>query len=463
MRSIGEKCGVFGVYGKELEASRLTFFGLYALQHRGQESSGIATSDAAAIHCHKSAGLVSGVFNENVMQKLPGHIAIGHNRYSTSSGTGAQHAQPIVASDGSFALAHNGNLPSVALLTNFLKSKGITLTGVSDSRLIAEALHILLTEHHSIEQAIHEVFPLLTGTFSLVIMTHDKLLALRDQYGIRPLSIAQLNGGFIFSSETCAFDTVGASYLRDVAPGEMVIVDAQGLHSTQIVPSRQKLDIFEFIYFARPESMILGQSVYEVRKRLGCELAHEREIQADVVIPIPDTAIPAAIGYAQASGIPFEMGIGKSRYIHRTFIEPEQHIREQGVRLKLSPIAPIIQGKRVIVIDDSIVRGTTSRNIVRMLFDAGAQEVHFLASSPPVRYPDFYGIDLSTQDELIAYGRTHEEIAAYIGATSLQYLSLEGTIRATQLSEDMLCTSCFTGIYPIDIHERAKEVRAIPS
>lgn len=458
MRSLGEKCGIFGIYGKGLDASRLAFFGLYALQHRGQESSGIASSDGKKIFCHKDTGLVAQVFNEEIIKELPGHIAIGHNRYSTSSGTGIKYVHPIEVADKKITLVHNGNLPSTTLLTEFLNNKGIKLSKPSDSMIITEAIHTLTKEGMALEKAIEKIFPLMTGTFSILIMTKDKLVAIRDEYGIRPLSIAKLNGGYVFASETCAFHPIGATYMREVNPGEMVVVDENGLKVKQLAKGKQKLDIFEFVYFSRPDSKLLGKSVYEVRKNFGIRLAKEYPIDADVVIPVPETAIPVAVGYADASGIPFEMGIIKSRYIHRTFIEPEQHIREQGVKLKLAPLKEVIENKRVIVIDDSIVRGTTSRQIVKMLFEAGAKEVHFLVSSPPVKFPDFYGIDLPKQSDLIASKKTIEEMSEYLGSTSLNFLSYKGMIKCTGLDESLFCTACFSGKYPIDLRERKKEV-----
>ena len=460
MRSIGEKCGVFGIYGKGLDVSRLTFFGLYALQHRGQESSGIASTDGKEIFCYKNTGLVSQVFNEKIIESLPGFIAIGHNRYSTSSGSGVEHAQPVEVTDKSIALVHNGNLPSVTKLLEFLKMKKVVLPSekISDSKVITEALHCLIKEGMKIEKAVEEIFPLMTGSFSILIMTKDKIVAVRDHFGIRPLSIAKLNGGYVFSSETCAFHPIGATFIREVNPGEMVVVDENGLKIKQITKGKQKLDIFEFVYFSRPDSVLLGQSVYDVRKKFGIRLAKENIIEADVVIPIPETAIPVAIGYARASGIPFEMGLIKSRYIHRTFIEPEQHIREQGVKLKLAPLKEVINGMRVIIIDDSIVRGTTSRQIVKMLFETGAREVHFLVSSPPVKFPDFYGIDIPNQKKLLAFTKSVAEMNTYLGATSLSFLSYEGMIEATGIPESSFCTSCFSGKYPIDIGERKDDV-----
>jgi len=455
---LGEKCAVFGVYGKGLDVARLSFFGLFALQHRGQESSGIATADGTKIMCHKGMGLVSQVYAEDDIKKLTGHLSVAHNRYSTFGGTSLEHAHPILVNNGEIALVHNGNLPSTTLLEEFLGGKGIDHTGMNDSRMMAEAIGVLVKEGKSLEDAVVEAYPHFTGAFCTLVMDKDTLIAFRDERGIRPLEMARLNGGHVFSSETCALTTVGAEYVRNVKPGEMVVVDEKGLRSKQIVPGDLKLDIFEFVYFARPDSELLQQSVYEVRKNFGTQLAKEYPIEADVVIPVPETAVPAAIGYSQATGIPLEMGLTKNRYIHRTFIAPEQHIREQGVKAKLTPLPRVIAGKRVVVMDDSIVRGTTSRQIVAMLFEAGAKEVHFLVSSPPVKFPDFYGIDTPKQDILIAATKSVEEIQKFLGATSLRYLSYEGMIAATGRPESDFSTSCFTGVYPIDIRERAKEV-----
>ena len=514
LKKIGEKCAVFGIYGKGLDVSRLTFFGLYALQHRGQESSGIAVTDGKKISCHKNAGLVAQVFNEDIIKHLSGvdgdkhelssFCAIGHNRYSTSAGGDMNHVQPVISGENAvcqiktgsdnctehaiseytdkegilqtIALVHNGNLPSTIRLENFLKEKGVDLCNLaknpcidnghdknicitpSDSTLITEALSWYVKQGVDIEDAITKVFPMMTGSFSILVMTKNKLIALRDEYGIRPFSIGKLNGGYVFSSETCAFMPIGATFIRTVKPGEMVVVDESGLKSVELKKGNQKLDIFEFVYFSRPDSVLLGQSVYEVRKNFGVELAKEYKIEADVVFPVPETAIPVAIGYANASGIPFEMGLVKSRYIHRTFIEPEQHIREQGVKLKLAPLREVIEGKRVIVIDDSLVRGTTSKQIVKMLFETGAKEVHYMVGSSVIKYPDFYGIDIPKQKDLLAAKLSVPEMNEFLGSTSLSFLSFDGMIRATGLPEDNFCTSCFTGKYPIDILEREKEV-----
>src|SRR3989338_6005658 len=342
---LGEKCGVFGVFGYGLDVARLSFFGLFALQHRGQESSGIAVSDGERIVCHKGMGLVSQVFSEGDIKELTGYIAVGHNRYSTAGGSHVDHAQPTIVNDWSIALAHNGNLPSTSALEQFLRGKNIETDKLSDSRMIAHAIAALVQEGDSIEEAIKKTYPLMTGAFSILIMTKDKLIAIRDECGIRPLSIATFNGGFILSSETCAFQTVGAEFLRDVNPGEMVIIDEKGLRSEQIVAPNPKMDIFEFVYFARPDSHLLGKSVYSVRRNFGMQLAKEYHLSVDVVIPVPETAIPVAVGYSAESRIPMEMGITKNRYIHRTFIEPEQHIRDQGVKAKLTPILEVLKGK----------------------------------------------------------------------------------------------------------------------
>jgi len=483
----GEKCAVFGVYGRGLDAARLSFFGLYALQHRGQESAGIATADGETITVHKGMGLVSQIFNDELIGSLKGHIAVGHNRYSTTGGSKVKHAQPMLAAgagslqkisyedphpslndsvslcsapdDGAIALVHNGNLPTTSALSEFLRSKNIDTSDFSDSRMIVEAIGARMREGLELTAAIKDVYPLMTGAFSILIMSRDALVAVRDQCGIRPLSIAKLNGGYIVASETCAFAPIGAEYLKDVEPGEMVVMDEKGMRSEQIAPANLKLDIFEFVYFARPDSELLGKSVYDVRKNCGIELAKEYPLDADIVIPVPETAIPAAIGYSQAMKMPFEMGLTKNRYIHRTFITPEQHVREQGVKAKLTPLPEVIRGKRVVIFDDSIVRGTTSRQIVKMVFEAGAKEVHFLVSSPPVKFPDFYGIDTPRQSDLIAATKSVEEMREFLGATSLRFLSFDGMIRATGIPAHNFSTSCFTGVYPIDIKERAKEIK----
>lgn len=487
MEDIGEKCAVFGVYGRGLDVARISFFGLYALQHRGQESAGIAAGNGETISVHKGMGLVSQVFTEESIKNLTGHIGVAHNRYSTAGGSHLKHAQPMLAqgagtlqktafteeqgahesliltstpNDGAIALVHNGNLPSTRTIKEHLEGKGIDTSEFSDSRMVVEAVALAMREGKDLESAVKAVYPLITGAFSILIMSADKLIAIRDECGIRPLSIGKLNGGFVLASETCAFHPIGATHLRDVNPGEMVVIDSEGLRGEQLVKGNQKLDIFEFVYFARPDSQLLGKTVYDVRKNFGIQLARESTVEVDVIIPVPETSIPAAIGYSQARGVPFEMGLTKNRYIHRTFIQPEQHIRDQGVKAKLTPQREVIAGKRVAVVDDSIVRGTTSRQIVAMLFEAGAKEVHFLVSSPPVIFPDFYGIDTPKQMDLIAATKSIAEMREYLGATSLTFLSYQGMIAATGLPESNFSTSFFTGEYPIDIRERKAEIIA---
>ncbi|OGG44159.1 amidophosphoribosyltransferase [Candidatus Kaiserbacteria bacterium RIFCSPHIGHO2_01_FULL_48_10] len=458
-RELGEKCGVFGVFGTNLDAARLTFFGLYALQHRGQESSGIATSDGTTIHLHRKMGLVAQVFSEKTIQELAGSMAIGHNRYSTSQSSSVKHAQPAIIEDVQVVLAHNGNLPSTKALEAFIAEHKIPIRKPSDSEMIVEAIGFYVRNGKSLPDAVEATYPLMTGAFSILVMDKENLIAIRDSHGIRPLSIGTINGGYVFSSETCAFHPIGAEYLRDVEPGEMVVVNKNGIQTKKIAEGIQNLDIFEFVYFARPDSRLLGKSVYGFRKNCGIELGKEFPVEADVIIPVPETAIPVALGYSAQTKIPMEMGLIKNRYIHRTFIQPEQHIREQGVKIKLTPLPEVIKGKRVVVVDDSIVRGTTSKQIVAMLFEAGATEVNFMVSSPPVKFPDFYGIDTPLQKDLIAAERTEEEILKYLGATRLHYLSFDGMMRATELPKNLFSTSCFTGEYPIDILERKAEIK----
>lgn len=456
--SLNEKCGVFGIYSPGNEVARLIHSGIFTLQHRGQESAGIATSDEEKISIHKGMGLVTHVFDEESIQSLSGDMGIGHTRYSTSQGSTLKHAQPVVRSDKILALAHNGNLPSTELLKNFLNNKGLPVKESNDSEMMTDVIGYYMRRGATLEDAIADAYPLFTGAFSMVILTQDKLAAVRDEKGIRPMSLGTLNGGFVVASETCALNVVRADYLDDVKPGEMVVFDKDGMMRHQIRQGEQKLDIFEFVYFARPDSNLLGKNVYEVRKNFGKILAQESPIDADVIIPIPDSAIPAAIGYANERGIPYDEGIVKNRYIHRTFIEPDQRLRKTGVGMKLNPIPELIRGKKVGVVDDSIVRGTTQKEIVKMLRDAGAKEVHVLISSPPVMYPDFYGIDTPQQESLIAARLSIPDICKIIGADSLSYLSYPGMIRGTGLPEDVFSTSCFTGIYPIDIHERQSEI-----
>ena len=451
MGELREKCAVFGAYGLNFEAARLTFYGLWALQHRGQESSGIVSSDGEQLYRHVAPGLVANVYHEEDLQQLPGTIAIGHNRYSTSGGAHNKHAQPVLKHDRQIALAHNGNLPVTSAMEDFLRQRGIVTKIFNDSEMMTATIDCFMSEGNSIAQAAELAYPLFQGAFSVTAMDSSTLIAFRDHHGIRPLSIGTLGDGFIVASETCAFDTIGATFLRDVLPGELIVIDEHGITSQQLSSGSQKLDIFEFVYFARPDSVLLGKRVNQVRISLGHELAREFPIEADVVIPIPDSAIPAALGYSKSSGIPFEMGIVKNRYIHRTFIRPTKELRERDIKMKLIPIPEVIAGKRVIIIDDSIVRGATLRKISEMMYGAGAKEVHILISSPPIKYPDFYGIDTPTTSELIGAQKTVAQIKSYLNVDSLGYLSYDGMISATGLPPDQFSTACFNGVYPIPV------------
>ena len=456
MNELKEKCGIVGIYGKDLPISRLAFFGLFALQHRGQEASGITTSDGKKLYTHKGAGLVPQAYTEKSIQNLKGYLGIGHNRYSTSGGKALDHAQPVVKKD--FALAHNGNLPSVKALKEFLLSKKALQKNRMDSELITDAIDFYIKKGETIEQAVKNVFPLLTGSFSLVMMDKDTLVAVRDSYGMRPLALGKIGKGYVVASETCALQTIGTTFLREVKEGEMIVINSKGIKSTQLAKPTPKHDIFEYVYFARPDSVLNGKLIYEVRKNFGKELAREFKLKVDAVVPVPDTATSVALGYSEISGIPIEMALIKNRYVHRTFIEPDQKSRRNSVALKLIPLPQVLKGKKIVLIDDSIVRGNTCRKLVKRLFDAGTKEVHLLISSPPVRFPDFYGIDTPDQKELIASHKTVEEIRKFIGATSLHFLSLGGLIKSIGLPRNQLSLSLFNGVYPIDLKERKKEI-----
>ena len=458
MSDLHEKCGIVGIYGKDLPTSRLAFFALFALQHRGQEASGIVTSDGRKLHVHKGAGLVSQVYNEKNIKDLKGHIAIGHNRYSTSGGGALEHAQPVVNNDFSFSLAHNGNLPSVKSLEEFLASKKVLRKNRIDSELIADAMNFHIKNGSTIADAVKKIFPIITGAFSLVMMDKDTLVAVRDAYGMRPLSLGTIGGGYVVASETCALQTIGAKFVREVKPGEMLVINKNGLKSVKLAEPNPKHDVFEYVYFARPDSVLDGRLIYDVRKNFGKELAREVKLKVDAVVPVPDTATPVVLGFSEASGIPIEMALVKNRYVHRTFIEPDQKSRRNSVALKLIPLPQVLKGKKIAVIDDSIVRGNTCRKLVKTLFKAGAKEVHLLVSSPPVKFPDFYGIDTPKQKELIASHMTIEQIRKFIGATSLYFLSLDGLVKSIGLPKNHLSISLFTGEYPIDLKERLIEV-----
>ncbi|MGD0440355.1 MAG: amidophosphoribosyltransferase [Acidimicrobiales bacterium] len=453
-----EKCAVFGVFAPGAEAARVTFYGLWALQHRGQEGSGIVTSDGRTMYRHAGSGLASSVYHDQDIRALVGHIAIGHNRYSTSGGTGDHYNQPFLHDKGRFALAHNGNLPDCSALEYFLADRGVPTEAHNDTRMMEAAIAAFVDGGCELDRAIIEAYPLFTGAFSAVSMDSRKLVAFRDECGIRPLSIGTLEDGYVVASETCAFDTIGARFFRDVKPGELVVIDDNGLNSHQVVEGRQKFDVFEFVYFARPDSVMMRQRVNSVRENFGHEMAREFEVRADVVIPVPDSSIPAALGYSRGAGVPFDIGIIKNRYIHRTFIQPTDGLRKRDVKMKLNPIFETILGKRVVLVDDSVVRGTTMRQVVAIVRDAGATEVHLMISSPPVLYPDFYGIDTPNQEDLIAAHMSPEEMRAYLDADSLNFLSIEGMVRATGLSRGELSLSCFDGVYPISIGRRSEDV-----
>ena len=458
MSELKEKCGIVGIYGKNLPVSKLAFFSLFALQHRGQEASGITTSDGKKLYTHKGAGLVAQVYKERDIENLKGHIGIGHNRYSTSGGGALDHAQPVVNADNNFALAHNGNLPSVKELEKFLVSKKALQKNRMDSELITDAINFFIKEGNSIGESVKKTFPLLTGSFSLVMMDRENLVAVRDAYGMRPMSLGMIDKGYVVASETCALLTIGATFVRDIKPGEMIVINSKGVKSVQLAPPTANHDIFEYVYFARPDSVLNGKLIYEVRKNFGKELAREFKLKVDAIVPVPETAMPVALGYSAASGIPIEMALVKNRYVHRTFIEPDQKSRRHSVALKLIPLPQVLKGKKIAVIDDSIVRGNTCKRLVETFFKSGAKEVHLLISSPPVRFPDFYGMDTPNQNELIAAHKTVEETRKFLGATSLHYLSLAGVIKSIGLPKEHLSTSCFTGIYPIDLKERQSEI-----
>lgn len=451
-----EACGIFGVYAPGQDVARITFFGLFALQHRGQESAGIAVSNGEEVAVYKQMGLVSQVFDEEILSRLRGHLAIGHTRYSTTGSSVIRNAQPILVNDGqvSLALGHNGNLLNALSLRTDLEAEGIVFRTTSDSEIMARLLHRELALGALPEEALRELALRVHGAYSLVILTQRALMAVRDPYGLRPLCVGELvdGEGYVVASETAALHVVGARLLREVEAGEALVVDEGGLRWLRIAEHpRPSLCIFEYIYFARPDSYLYGISLHTVRRRLGNELAREHPVEADVVIPVPDTGIPAAIGYSEVSGIPFGEGLIKNRYIHRTFIQPDQRLRQMGVKMKLSPLRETLEGRRVVMVDDSIVRGTTTGHIVRLLREAGAREVHVRISSPPIRWPCYYGIDMATKEELIAANHSVEEIRRHIGADTLGYLSLEGLQRAVGLPAERFCRACFEGQYPIPL------------
>ena len=450
-----DACGVFGVWAPGEEVAKLTFYGLYALQHRGTESAGIATSDGSRILVYKDMGLVSQVFTESDLATLPGNLAIGHCRYSTTGSSTWVNAQPTLRPTkyGTLALAHNGNLTNtgdLAELVQKLEPNNGRECGATTDTEIMTAL-ISLQNEKNVEASAMSVLPQLEGAFSLVFMDEHTLYAARDRHGVRPLVLGKLENGWVVASESAALDIVGAAFVREIEPGEFVAIDETGVRSERWAPAEPKGCLFEYVYLARPDTTIAGQGIHATRVRIGERLAKEAPVEADLVIPVPESGTPAAIGYAKGSGIPFGMGLVKNSYVGRTFIQPSQTIRQLGIRLKLNPLREIIEGKRIVVVDDSIVRGNTQRAIVRMLREAGAREIHVRISSPPVKWPCFYGIDFATRAELVASGLEVEEIRRSIGADSLGYVSLEGLIESTQVDENKLCGACFTGQYPIRI------------
>jgi amidophosphoribosyltransferase len=450
-----DACGVFGVWAPGEEVAKLTFYGLYALQHRGTESAGIATSDGSRILVYKDMGLVSQVFTESDLATLPGNLAIGHCRYSTTGSSTWVNAQPTLRPTkyGTLALAHNGNLTNTGDLAELVQklepSAGRDRGATTDTEIMTAL--ISLQNEKNVEASAMSVLPQLEGAFSLVFMDEHTLYAARDRHGVRPLVLGKLENGWVVASESAALDIVGAAFVREIEPGEFVAIDANGVRSERWAPAEPKGCLFEYVYLARPDTTIAGQGIHATRVRIGEQLAKESPVEADLVIPVPESGTPAAIGYAKGSGIPFGMGLVKNSYVGRTFIQPSQTIRQLGIRLKLNPLREIIEGKRIVVVDDSIVRGNTQRAIVRMLREAGAREIHVRISSPPVKWPCFYGIDFATRAELVASGLEIEEIRRSIGADSLGYVSLEGLIASTQVDENKLCGACFTGKYPIRI------------
>jgi amidophosphoribosyltransferase len=455
-------CGIFGVANNS-DAANLTYLGLYALQHRGQESTGMSSSDGEQVYTTKAMGYVAEVFTEEVLAKLKGSIAIGHTRYSTAGDSSEGNAQPIVVKScgthGTVALVHNGNLINALSLRSDLEREGAIFQSTSDSEVI---LHLLARSQSSdLIEALGETLSKVQGAFSLLILTRDSLIAVRDPNGFRPLCVGKLNGAYAFGSETCAFDLIGATYLREVEPGEIVVIQGVELRSVKALHApRLAKCIFEQVYFSRPDSIVFGRTVQTSRSLMGKILAEESPIDADLVVPIPDSGVAAAVGYSEQSGIPFAFGLIRNHYVGRTFIEPKSNIRHFGVKVKLNPVKEQLAGKRVILIDDSIVRGTTSRKIVKMVRAAGAKEVHMRISCPPTLSPCFYGIDTPTKKELIASSHTVEEICKYIEADSLAYLSLPGLLRAVGGRTNEFCTACYTGQYPIDFSDMMPDAKA---
>ena len=465
-----DACGVFGVWAPGEDVAKLTYYGLYALQHRGQESAGIATSNGKRIHVYKDMGLVSQVFDEATLSSMPGEHAIGHARYSTTGASHWANAQPTLGTTphGTLCLAHNGNLTNSADLYDKLLQKNggkppafgeLAQGNTTDTALVTA----LLAEHDfdSLEEAVLDLLPTLRGAFCLTFMDEQTLYAARDPQGVRPLVLGRLERGWVVASETAALDIVGASFVREVEPGELITIDENGLRSHRFAEAKPAGCVFEYVYLARPDTTIAGRSVYESRVEMGRQLAREHQVEADLVMPTPESGVPAAIGYAEQSGIPYGNGLVKNAYVGRTFIQPSQTIRQLGIRLKLNPLKSVVAGKRLIVIDDSIVRGNTQRALVRMLREAGAKEVHVRISSPPVKWPCFYGIDFASRAELIANGLSVDEICASLGADSLGFISEDGMMAATEQPAKNMCTACFTGKYPIELPSEERRGKSL--
>ena len=443
-----EECGVFGIYG-HTDAANLTYLGLYALQHRGQESAGIASTDGKKLYCEKSMGLVADIFTEDRIKKLPGHAAIGHNRYSTTGDSISINIQPILVNFamGGLAIAHNGNLVNAGILKAELEAYGSIFQSTMDSEVV---IHLIAQSRLSnLRERIVDALQHVQGSYSLLLLAEDVLIGVRDPHGFRPLVLGEVGGSYVLASETCALDLIEATYIREIEPGEMVVINGAGIQSTfPFKKAKPSHCIFEFFYFARPDSYVFGQNVYTTRKEFGRQLARETGVEADVVIPVPDSGVPAALGYAEEAGIPFGLGLIRNHYVGRTFIEPRQTIRHFGVKIKLNPVKDVLKGKRVVVVDDSIVRGTTSKKIIKMIRNAGAAEIHMRISSPPTMFPCYYGIDTPTRQELIASSHNIEEIRKYITADTLGYISLEGVRKVVDRPVNY-CVACFCGDYPV--------------
>ncbi|GIN41746.1 MULTISPECIES: amidophosphoribosyltransferase [Heyndrickxia] len=456
IKGLNEECGVFGIWGHP-DAAKITYYGLHSLQHRGQEGAGIVVTDGESLHGIKGEGLVTEVFTEGKIEKLEGQSAIGHVRYATAGGGGVENVQPLLfhSQNGSLALAHNGNIVNANALKHQLEAQGSIFQTSSDTEVLAHL--IKRSGFLSLKDQLKNALTMLKGAYAFLLMTESELMVALDPNGLRPLSIGRIGDAYCVASETCAFDIIGAEFIRDVLPGELIVIDDHGLRSEPFTYSTSSaICTMEYVYFSRPDSNIHGINVHSARKRMGKQLAIEAQIEADVVTGVPDSSISAAIGYAESAGIPYELGLIKNRYVGRTFIQPSQSLREQGVRMKLAPVRGVVEGKRVVMVDDSIVRGTTSRRIVTMLREAGAKEVHVCISSPPMKNPCFYGIDTSTHEELIASKHSVEEIRDIIGADSLTFLSVDGMLQAIGRPQDGnqcgQCLACFTGNYPTEIY-----------